>query len=140
MMQEFAKSGHSGGVLKRKKGKDSFHCNADPNSADMLLKTIVSVSQFSIYRAVLIWNRGKRSEGDNASLNTNLNLSQELTKLTRHEASDLYCLASRDRPRSVHRNTSVGFKSRGQVSREAGFTKSVEVGQFFVTRPATVLE
>ena len=31
-------------------------------------------------------------------------------------------------------NTSVEFKSRGQVSREAGF--SVEAGQFFSTRPA----
>ena len=56
------------------------------------------------------------------------------------QTSGLYCRASRDRPRSVHSNTLVEFKNRGQVSREADFTKSVEAGQLFVTRPAIVLE
>ena len=47
---------------------------------------------------------------------------------------------SSDGPHSVHKNTSVEFKSRRQVSREAGFSKSVEVRQFFVSRPAVLLE
>ena len=62
-----------------------------------------------------------------------------MTKLTRHETSDLYCLVSSDRPLPAHKHTSVEFKVRGQGSREAGFTKPVEVGHF-VTPPAVVLE
>ena len=50
------------------------------------MKTIVSVSQLSIYRAVLMWYLEKRSEGDNICPNTDFNISQEVvTKLTRHE-------------------------------------------------------
>ena len=41
---------------------------------------------------------------------------------------------------SIQTNKSVEFKRRRQVSREAGFSKSVEVEQFFVTRPAILLE
>ena len=72
----------------------------------------------------------RRSEGDEVSPDTNLNISQELvTKFTRHETSALFHMASRNRPRSVHKNSSVEFKSPGQVSREAGFSKPLEVGQ-----------
>ena len=64
MMQEFAESGYpvfrcsfqlSSGVLKRWNEKDSNHHDAEPNSAEMLMKTIVSVSQFSMHMAVLNW-------------------------------------------------------------------------------------
>ena len=57
------------GVLKRK-GKVSIHCSAGPNSAEMLMKTIVSVNQLSISRAVLTWYLERRSEGDNFSSST----------------------------------------------------------------------
>ena len=59
MMQEFAKSGNSvfkcsvpssRGVLECKKGK-MIHCNAEPKCAEMLMKTILSVTQLSFYRA-----------------------------------------------------------------------------------------
>ena len=60
--------------------------------------------------------------------------------LTRHETKDLFDQVSSDGPHSVNNNTSVEFKSRRQVSREAGFSKSVEVRQFFVSRPAVLLE
>ena len=63
-----------------------------------------------------------------------------VTKLTVHETSDLLDQAFRNGQRSIHEITSVECKSWGQVSREAGFLKSVEVGHFFVTRPALVLE
>ena len=67
-------------------------------------------------------------EKSGISPNTDVNSSRELvTKLTRHETSDLNFLASRNRSRLIHKNTSVEFKGRGQVSREAGFTKSVEM-------------
>ena len=50
-------------VLKRKgKGKVSLHYSAEPNSAEMLMKTFVSVIQLSIYRAVLTWYLGRRRE------------------------------------------------------------------------------
>ena len=79
------------------------------------------------------WYFGQRSEGDNLSPNTNLNFSQELvTKLTRHETSDLLHQASKNEQRSTRKDTSMEFKSRGQVSREARFLKSVEVGPFCV--------
>ena len=63
-----------------------------------------------------------------------------VTKLTRHEAPDLFDRASSDGQRSFHKTTSVEFKSQGQGSRTAGFSKSLEVGQLIVTRPAVVLE
>ena len=117
MMQEFAIRGHSvfecsfplsRGVLKCKRGKEeTLHYNAETNSAAMLMKNI----------AVLIWYFEKRSEGENISPNTDLTISQDLvTRVTRHETSEVYCLASSNRPRSEHRSTSVAFKSRGQVS------------------------
>ena len=97
MMQEFVKSGQSvlkcsfplsRGVLKCKRGKETIQYNAEPNSAEMLMKTIVSVSQsaLSICRAVLICFREKRSDGDKISPDTDLNNSHELvTKLSWHE-------------------------------------------------------
>ena len=77
----------------------------------MMMKTIVSVNQLSIYRAVLTGYLARRREGKNVSPNINLSISQELvTKLTRHETSDVFDHASRDRPRCT-RDTSVEFKS-----------------------------
>ena len=74
-----------------------------------------------------------RSEGDNVSPNTN---SRNLP-----DTKPQICLIKRPEIDSaLHTNTSVEFKSQGQVSREAGFSKSAEVRQFFVTRPAIVLE
>ena len=70
----------------------------------------------------------KYGEGGNVSPNTNPNLSQELvTNLARHENSYLFDQASTNGQHSRHKDTSVEFKSRGQGSREAGFTKSVDV-------------
>ena len=136
MMQEFAKSGHaefrcssplSRGVLKRmRNGKVSIHYNAQPHSGEMLMKTIVSVNQLNFYRAVLTWYLERRSEDDNVPANTYLDISQELgTKLSRCETLDLLDMVSRNRQCSVHKNISVEFKSRGQVSREARFSKLV---------------
>ena len=105
----------SRGVLKREeKGKVSNHNNAEPNSAEMLMKTIVSVNQLSIYKAVLTWYLERRSEGYDVSPNTNLDISRELvTKQMRDETSDLLSTAF------FTQNSSVEFKSRGHVSREA---------------------
>ena len=63
-----------------------------------------------------------------------------MTKLTRHEAPDLFDRASSDGQRSFHKAAAVEFKSQGQSSRTAGFSKTVEVGQLFITRPEIVLE
>ena len=105
------------------------------------MKTIVSVNQISIYKAGLTWYSEKRCEGDNMCPNTDLDILQKLvTKLTRHETSDLYCLAPRNGQHSMHKNNSVEFKSRGQVSRRTGFSKSVKTGHCLVTRPAIVLK
>ena len=69
------------------------------------------------------------------SPNIIVNISQEMvTKRPRDETSDFFDMTSRSRPRSVHKNSSVEFRSRGQVSREAGFSKLVEFNQYFVTR------
>ena len=94
-----------------------------------------------IYRAVLILYCGQRLGGDKVAPNTNLNIAHnQVTNRTRHETPDLFDRASRDGPRSV-RNTKnhVEFKSREQVSREAGFSKPVAVGHCFVTRPVILL-
>ena len=98
-------------VLKRKKGKDSIHYNGDPISADTFMKTIVSLSELSIYRATLIWYLEKRSEGDNISPTTDFNISQELvTKLPRHDTSELYYLASRGRSLLTHKKNFNGIR------------------------------
>ena len=62
MKQDFASSGYpvskcasplSRGVpLSTGDGRLTIHCNADPSSADMLLKTSVAVNQLRIYTAV----------------------------------------------------------------------------------------
>ena len=103
---------------------------------------LVSVNQFSIYRAVLIWYVEKRSEWDNISPNTDLNISQEsVTKITRHETSYLYCLPSRDRSFLIQKiNQWNSSRAEVQFSRGAGVRKSEEVLHFFVARPAIVLE
>ena len=89
---------------------------------------------------LVTWYFWKRSEGGEAALNTILNLSEEVVmELTRHEASDLFDQVSRNGQRSVHKNTSVEFKSHRQVCREARLSKSMEVGQFFETLPAIAL-
>ena len=41
--------------------------------------------------------------------------------------------------KSIAFRAQVEFKSRGQVSREAGFSKPVEARQYFVTRPVILL-
>ena len=46
-----------------------------------------------------------------------------MTKLTRHETLDLFDMALRNRPGSVHKNSEVEFKSWRKVSREAGLSK-----------------
>ena len=147
-MQESTQSGHlvfrcssplSRGVLKRLGGRRTLiRYNADPISAEMLMKTTVSVS---MNRAVLIWYLGRRCEGDIASPNTNFHIAQNLvTHFTRHESPDLFHLASITQLRSArNKNSTSEFKSPRQVSREAGFSKLVEVEQYFVTRPVILL-
>ena len=108
-MQEFAKRGHflfrcssplSRGVLELKGGgKVPTHYIAEPNSAEMLMKTIVSV---------LLWYFGRLCEGHNVSVNAKLNIAQNLvTYLTGHETPDLFDLASITRPRSAHNKNSL---------------------------------
>ena len=107
----------------------------------MQMKTIVSVCQLSIYSPVMIWYLGRRGEGDTVSPNTNLNIAQNLmTNFTRHETPDLCDLASITRPRSLHNESSpIQFRGWGQVSREAGSSKPVEIGKYFLTRPMILL-
>ena len=88
MTQEFAKSGpflfkssfpFSRGVPKRKKRKHSIHHNADPNSSQKLMETIVSVNQLSLHKVVLFKYFAKKKVKEIMSLpNTYLNLAQEI--------------------------------------------------------------
>ena len=77
---------------KRKAGgKVSIHDNAEPNSAEILMQTIVSANQLSIHRAVLIWYLERRGDANNDPPNTNLDISQDqVTQLVRHETPDLF--------------------------------------------------
>ena len=59
---------------------------------------------------------------------------------TRHETSDLWSHSLRDHSHSIQEDSSIEFKSRSLVSRDAGFSKSVEVGQFAVVRAPVVPE
>ena len=115
--------------------RSSIHYTADPSSADMLLITIMSVSQ------LLFWCVGER-EGDNVDRNENLNIARNLVaNLTTHETPDLFDLALRKRLHTVrNQNPQWELKSLGQVSREARFSKPLEVGKLFVTRLATLLK
>ena len=122
-----------------KKEKIRFTATKTPILRRCCWKTIVSVNQLSTYRAVLTWYLEKRSEGNNVSPNADLHISLR-KKLTRHVTSDLFDQASGNGQNSKHENTSVEFKSRGHVAREAGFSESVVVWQFSRTRPAILLE
>ena len=118
-------------------GRTSIQYNAEPRSAEILLKTIVSINQLSVYCSPDL-----RREGDNVAPNDNLNIAQDfVTNLTRPQTPDLFDRASRNRSRSVHDKNSqvVEFTSWGQVSLVAGFSKTVEVGEYFVTRSVILL-
>ena len=62
MLLNFSESGHpvfrgssalEGGKLKSKgKGKLSIHCCGDDDTAELVLRTIISVNQLSIHKAV----------------------------------------------------------------------------------------
>ena len=64
-MRYFAESGHpalrcpnqcSRDVLKSRGGEiSSIHCNADPKTVELLLKTIIAVNQLSVFGAVAKW-------------------------------------------------------------------------------------
>ena len=92
-------------VFKRRGGgKVSIQHNAEPDSAEILMKTIVSMNGRSVETAVLSWCLERRSGG-------NLNISHDpVTKPTRHETSDLFDHTSRNRPRTGHTNRSVEFQ------------------------------
>ena len=76
-----------------------------------------------------MWYRGVKVT--TFSPNTNLDIAQNSgDTLARHETQDLFYLAPITRPVSVHNKiSSIVFNSRGQVSREAGFSKTVAAGQ-----------
>ena len=87
--------------------------------AEMLLKTIVSVNQLSIYRAAFIWYLGQRREGDNVAPNTNLHIAQDLVTKAQ------ICLIGHreiDRVPCTTIMSQLEFKSPGQVSPEAEFS------------------
>ena len=94
------------------------------------------VSQNHHISQSMIWYIGKR-KGDNVNPKENFNLLSQsrVSKLTRHETPDLFDSAFRKR---LH--THWKFKSLGQVSREARCSNTVDVGEYFETRPATSLE
>ena len=86
------------------------------------MKTIVSVTQLSVYRAYLAWCLRKRNEGHYVSPNTqfqHLDISREsVTKLARRETSELFDQASRRGQHSIHPDTPVEFQEPAtQVSR-----------------------
>ena len=45
----------SRGILHGKKGKETMHLNGDSSNTELLFRTVHSVSQLSIYRAVANW-------------------------------------------------------------------------------------
>ena len=92
-MQEFAKGGHSvsrcssplsRGVLDGRDVDELRHCNAEPNSADMLINTIVC------------------REGEKIAPQTHISTLHKTW--SRHETPDFIDRTSRYRSRSVHDN------------------------------------
>ena len=62
------------GALKSKEArKASTHFNAEPQTAESLLRTIIAASQLSIYRAVAHWCSQAAGAGDRKEVR-NLNL------------------------------------------------------------------
>ena len=89
MMHEFAESGHTVHRCSnaRKEEKFQLTTNTEPSSAEMLMKTILSV----FTKQTLTWYLERRSEEDDVSADAIFNISQKLvTKLSRHETSFLF--------------------------------------------------
>ena len=119
-------------------GQVATHYNTEPNSVGMQMTTVVSVNQLSMYRAVLVCYFGRRGESGNVSPETNLNISDDkVTNFTRHEPRFVWSCFDISTAFRIQQKqfSSVHFKRRWQVSREAGFSKLVEGRQCFVTRP-----
>ena len=61
MVKGFKECGHlstsalNRGILKQKKGRNTFHFNGDPVNTELLFQTVHSVNQLSVYAAVTDW-------------------------------------------------------------------------------------
>ena len=163
MVASFEESGHlalrgtsplSRGALKSKGGgKTSKHYKADPQTAELLLRTIFAVNQFSIYGAVADWCPAftQRAEGHS---------SQSAGKLAAKVSDDEVPEVPSELVSCLTKNTTWNSNAQGnlvqqgdgkfqilpedvqlmQISEDAGFTRSISAGQFFVTNAAVKLE
>ena len=99
---------------------ETLHFNAGYETVDMFIHTILSVNHLRFYRAQLHY--GTSRNGRRYSFpNTGLYMSQGT------KPRILWSHALRDQSHSIKEVTSIEFKSRGLVSRDAGFSKSVEL-------------
>ena len=115
---------------------ETLHDNAGYESVEMFIHTILSVYHTQLLQSTVTEWYIKKMEGDTV-------FSKKKQISTFHKARSLGFVESCiERSVTFHykKITSIEFKSRSLVSRDAGFSKSVEVGQFFVARPAVVLE
>ena len=106
-----------------------------------LLKTIIAVSQLSIYGIVAQWSNSKGAQETVELQEMNKPQPGLVTQLTRHETLDLFGLVRRSPLRQVGKQELASGKQHWhkKVFQLASQT-IVEEGQHFVTRSASLLE
>ena len=129
----------SRGILKRKKGKETFHFNGDSSNTELLFQTLHSVNQLSINGAVANWceqvGLTEEEKGrDNRSVNKSI-----LTRVPPHEVRLLVSHPTMRSGDSLQENT-LNFEAlsnRTQFSylcEDAWFKYRASAGMYCSTR------
>ena len=123
------------GELKRKGGgKKTIHYNGSEETVELILRTVISVSQLSIYGAVADWCN---------ELDPNYAESEIFESLVIPTESANAIATSQSSTSSAQGNLLqdyfekfaelLGDQKLSKLCRDAGFLKKIEKGQFFIT-------
>ena len=154
MMLQFAASAYpvfrgtsplSRGTLDSKGGgKTSIHYNAEPQTVELQLRTIMPVNQLTVYGAVPKWiNDECQSQGAEPQVEEGAVHEvppQLVTRLTKHKSQDKWARRGLVRKRDERLEKLTKTAKLTQVCQDARSTRTVAEGQFSLTRSAIELE
>ena len=132
----------------------SVQYNMEPQTAELLLRTKIAVNQLSIFGAVADWCQDftRRAEGHASEARGDLLQTSPMTKLRKfllsmhHILPRIQFLELRSLDRDLAQQRDEKFKNLpedvnlAQIGDDAGSTRSVSAGQFFVTKSVFMLK
>ena len=146
MIEVFAQSGHpvfrgtnvlSRGTLKRKQGRNTIHFKADSENIELIMRTIHSANQLSIYGAVSSWciDLSGRMQGPEF-LGMSLSISEENEQLSQQLNPQEVGSLARSSPKTKEPRTleKAPEEQLRTVNERAGFVRTVSKGMYYRTR------